>query len=1451
MSQTFTVTTNADSGVGSLRAAITGANADPGSTITFALPQNATITLLGELPHITANVTIDGSGSPGLTVSGQNLFRVFFIESGTVAIENLNIANGLAKGGDGGDAGGGGGLGAGGAIFVNAGTTTIANVDFTDNKAKGGDGGAGGVASAGGGGGGLAGDGANSSGLTGGIGGGGNGGEGAIVDTSGGDGGLFGGGGGGGGSGGTVFPHNAGDGGSGGFGGGGGGAGTPNGGGEAAGGNGGFGAGGGGGSYLEGQPGWLGGGAGSGDYDANRTGSGGGGAAFGGAVFVRGDTGASLVIKDGSFSGSNVTGGSAGGVDAGAGFAWVSDLFLMYGSTATFAPEAGKTLVFNGIVRDDGAEGALPPSLLNVVTPGVFANIGDGNSTGTVVMGVPGAYGFLDTPGIMNMTFKSGTLHLVGSMAGGLTFMSGVQTLEIDSAAFNPSTHSLPELSLKSFGTGDIIDFTGLTFTTGAHASFAGSVLTVTSGASAVSLFMTSPSSTSFFVRDDGTAAHGTIVYLVPVPLISGLTTAADSGTAGDNRTTDTQPTIAGTGAGSGDTITVYVDGSSTAAGTTTAAADGSWTFSFTSGLSTGAHSITATDTQSGSTGALSGAYSLTIDAVPSAPVITGIDTDTGTSSTDGITTDQNVVFHGTGTDGDTITLSLLGFSIQKSTTVSGGTWSIDFTDITLVGGPYSFAATQTDLHGNVSASSPTYAVNVDRQAPTLTITSDKSTLGIGDTANITFNFSEDPGATFTSSDIAVGGGSLGTLSGSGLTRTAVFTPTGNTNGASESITVAAGSYTDAAGNDGGAGTTPSITFHNDAPTNILLSPSGVPENSSNGTVVGTLSDIDPDAADSATFTLLDDDGGRFALSGNTIVVADGSLLDFESSATRSITVHVVDSSGLSFDKQLVIGLTNVNEAPIVANAIPDQSVAEDTAWSFQFAANAFTDVDNALSYTATLGNGDALPSWLLFDAPTRRFSGTPPANFNGTVDLKVTASDGILSASDTFTLTVMPVNDAPVLADVTNANYRPHAAPVTLSPALTLSDVDSATLIGATMRIAGGIFPGDGDVLAASVAGTAITAGYNAATETLTLSGTDTLAHYQQVLASVTFESTSANPTDFGAHPARTVEWQVNDGAAGNNLGSVATTIDIGRSLSSSLNGNGHSDILWQNRDGTPAAWSMDGTALVSGANVGFNPGPAWHVIGSGDFNGDSKADILWQHNDGTIAEWFMNGASLISGASVAFNPGAAWHAIGTGDFNGDGKADILWQNADGTPAVWLMDGLNILSGANVGFNPGPAWHVISAGDFDGDGKSDILWQNQNGQAAVWLMNGTSLTKGTDVGPNPGTSWHTVGTGDFNGDGKADILWQNTDGTPAIWLMNGTSLISGQNVGFNPGPAWHAINTGDYNGDGKSDILWQNNDGTPAVWLMDGTSLTSGSNVGFNPGTNWHAIPQHHDMFG
>ena len=61
------------------------------------------------------------------------------------------------------------------------------------------------------------------------------------------------------------------------------------------------------------------------------------------------------------------------------------------------------------------------------------------------------------------------------------------------------------------------------------------------------------------------------------------------------------------------------------------------------------------------------------------------------------------------------------------------------------------------------------------------------------------------------------------------------------------------------------------------------------------------------------------------------------------------------------------------------------------------------------------MADGSALPSWLLFNGSI--FIGQPPTDFNGSLDIVVDASDGTLSASQGFTLTINAVNDAPTLS--------------------------------------------------------------------------------------------------------------------------------------------------------------------------------------------------------------------------------------------------------------------------------------------------------------------------------------------------------------------------------------------------------------------------------------------------
>ncbi|MEM1013596.1 MAG: cadherin domain-containing protein, partial [Planctomycetota bacterium] len=131
---------------------------------------------------------------------------------------------------------------------------------------------------------------------------------------------------------------------------------------------------------------------------------------------------------------------------------------------------------------------------------------------------------------------------------------------------------------------------------------------------------------------------------------------------------------------------------------------------------------------------------------------------------------------------------------------------------------------------------------------------------------------------------------------------------------------------------------------------NVSLYATGSPaiaEDAGNGTQVATVQVNDPDAGDSQTFTLTDDAGGRFAINADgEITVVDASLLDFETNTTHDVTVQVEDAAGNTSDETITISVTDTNDAPTVDNALVDQNATEDSPFSYQFASNAFGDID-------------------------------------------------------------------------------------------------------------------------------------------------------------------------------------------------------------------------------------------------------------------------------------------------------------------------------------------------------------------------------------------------------------------------------------------------------------------------------------------------------------------------
>lgn len=181
-------------------------------------------------------------------------------------------------------------------------------------------------------------------------------------------------------------------------------------------------------------------------------------------------------------------------------------------------------------------------------------------------------------------------------------------------------------------------------------------------------------------------------------------------------------------------------------------------------------------------------------------------------------------------------------------------------------------------------------------------------------------------------------------------------------------------------------------------------------------------------------------------------------------------------------------------------------------------------------------GTNDTLPS----DGSLKLFW-TPANNANGTLNAFTVVArdgDGLVSATPVqVQVTASSVNDAPVLTTSSALPYTENATAVAINNVLTLSDIDSPNLTGATVSITTNFANGQ-DVLGFTNQN-GISGSYNASTGVLTLTGTSTVANYQAALRSVTYRNSSENPST----AVRTISFAVDDGQATNHASNVLTS--------------------------------------------------------------------------------------------------------------------------------------------------------------------------------------------------------------------------------------------------------------------------------------------------------------------
>ena len=332
--------------------------------------------------------------------------------------------------------------------------------------------------------------------------------------------------------------------------------------------------------------------------------------------------------------------------------------------------------------------------------------------------------------------------------------------------------------------------------------------------------------------------------------------------------------------------------------------------------------------------------------------------------------------------------------------------------------------------------------------APTLgaftDLTTDEDTLVTGsftvadaeDLATLTF--------TVTSSDPAVVSSAGVVITGSGTDRTISILPEANASGlAVITVLVSDGEYS-------ATGTfTITVLPINDPPVIAPIANESTTEELPVGPIRITVTDIDSPLGD-LTLTAVSGDLGIVDAAGVMVAGSAGAFtvtLSPLPDAFGDLVITVTASDGAASSvASFTLTVTNVNDAPTIT-ALTDLTTDEDTAT----AALPFTiaDVDTPvgdLLVTVVSDNATLLPpaSFMLGGSgASRTLTILPATQQNGSGTVTVTVSDGSLSGSTSFVLTVTAVDDAPEIMGVTNVTVMEDPAAVP-TLAFTVVDVDT-----------------------------------------------------------------------------------------------------------------------------------------------------------------------------------------------------------------------------------------------------------------------------------------------------------------------------------------------------------------------------------------------------------------------
>lgn len=270
-----------------------------------------------------------------------------------------------------------------------------------------------------------------------------------------------------------------------------------------------------------------------------------------------------------------------------------------------------------------------------------------------------------------------------------------------------------------------------------------------------------------------------------------------------------------------------------------------------------------------------------------------------------------------------------------------------------------------------------------------------------------------------------------------------VFTPVANANGTA-TVTV---NVDDGQGQNNLSTRTFVVTVNpvNDSPTLNTLSDLLLNEDAGSQTV--SLSGIGSGAVnESQTLTVTASSSNTGLIPTPTVNYsspnATGSLMftpatNASGSAVITVVVNDGQSQNNTLSRTFTVTVGGLNDTPTITS-ISDQTINENTTTTaLPFNIGDAETATSSLTLSASSSNPGVVPvSGIVFggSGANRTVTVTPGAAQNGSSQITVTVSDGNATASESFTVTVVPVNDPPTINAISNLTINEDAAPQTVN---------------------------------------------------------------------------------------------------------------------------------------------------------------------------------------------------------------------------------------------------------------------------------------------------------------------------------------------------------------------------------------------------------------------------------